>query len=369
MVDFLLLASITALTYHIIVTIYEGQLTMRLFLALHLISIFIAGFWTWFRHNQKRDLKYPVIFLILTFFLSSFGIFIGMTVIIVQLMTYRYKHSFEDWWASIFPEEEHDAAEDLQRRLISGWEDLEVKHKMLSFMDVMILGTMNQKRDVLAKISRYYRHEFAPVLKRAINDPVNAIRVMAATVIAKIQNQYVHEYMHLLKQYEADPGSDVLLLKLARSIDKYVYSGIMDSDSEREFRNKAIVYYEKYLENHPEKTQVQFALGRLYLYNRDYQKAYPLLESCVKADNYNSPNIGVRYMESLYAQGRMEELKEIAHKYLDKVDPNDPALMEIFEILRFWTEGIPESRLVVSEPRGSEHSDNALTPSHQISQG
>ena len=316
-------------------------LAPRIALIIHGLIVGTLLLWLAFWHKNRWDLRWPVTICILTSILGVLGAGIAFLSLFVFGFYNRSQTPFLQWLSALFPENKETTAVDLFQRILSGWDDFSDKRRILTFHDILALGTIQQKREALAKISRYYKREFASALQKAIHDTSNAIRVQAATVIANIEQEYQSKYMRLFRQHQSEPTSMQVLLKLAQQTDAFANCGILEKDREQEYRDRAIGYYETYLAENVNNLDAGFALGRLYIYNHRFDKAQELLKACIESDNFVSPNLGMWYLESLYYHGDYSELRSVATRYLEQIQSREQTSPLILDALQLWSKGIP----------------------------
>lgn len=326
-----------------------NQLSLIDALTIHFSLTLLLLIWVRISYKKELALKLPIYSTISTGFLGFPGAFMALFGIVIYLKQAKTSINFIDWLSNLFPEEKKSDGDLLYQRLEAGWDDFSEKKQLMTFIDVMTFGTVSQKRVALTKISRYFRREFAPALAQALDDPSNAIRVQAATVMAKVEQDYMSTYMEQTRRYAADTEDTKCLLKIAKIADSYAYSGILAPDQEKKFRAIAIEHYEKYLEKVYKKTKredpkVVFALCRLYLQEKMADKAEPLLRRCVEKDRYQSLNLGLWYMESLYLLQKFDLLEEVAKRYCEE-NPSTSSNQDLMQQIAFWFREHPESEM------------------------
>ncbi len=326
---------------------FERALSLPACLFAHLLLGLGLLPWIWFWRKKGHDLKLLLLVLILTMAIGPFGSFIAFFAVFFYAFFSRSSTPFLEWLASLFPEEKMEESVGLYQRLSTGRDDFSDKRGIMTFVDIMAMGTVQQKREALGKISRYYRKEFAPALTKALHDSSNAIRVQAATVVAKIEQDFMSTYLSLSRAYRERPDDADLLLRLAEQADAYAYSDILDRERKQEFHDKAIEYYEAYFKKRPNDLEIRFSLGRLYIRSGNPEKNSELLKEAVENDGYKSANLGMWFMESLFYMGRYREIGDIAEKYLSKLGDEAEYSFRVLDTLRLWKEGIPEENLEI----------------------
>ena len=193
---------------------------------------------------------------------------------------------------------------------------------MLPLNDILSFGSFAQKQAAVTLITKYYKPSFAPVLKKALADESNAIRVQAATAMAKIEAEFLSKMMALSREAEKRPDDAVALRALAAHYDDYAFSGVLDPKREVETRGLAVETYRTLLALAPSDVNARSAVGRLLVRQRMFEQAaawyarYPVDEWPAAARLW--------HMESLFALSRYAELRSLAAEPLAEgaVAPN-----------------------------------------------
>ncbi len=342
----LMAAVIAMLEGDIIYRLYVDRMRLSTAIITHIAIFIVLGWWVYFNYIKQEDLRIP---LLLWLSVTGSGVFGALTCLVTITLYYLYiktASSFAEWLASIFPERK-EAHSDVYERLKFGWDDFSEKRGVIPFRDIIALGTTNQKRMALVKMSRHFKPSFAPALLAAVNDESNPIRVQAATIISKLENEFFHVIMEMEEELEKNPEDGNLLRKIADRCDAYAYSGLLDREQQDRLRIKAIVHYKGYLEITPDDADAIFALGRLYLRCHKPQEAYSVFRKTIKLKGEVTANIVPWYMEALFNIGRITELKEFAYNNLDKIDKDNRHLLHIYEMAKLWALGIDEEQLLV----------------------
>ena len=221
----------------------------------------IAGriFWAWY----------------LVFATSLFGVFgAGGTFAAFGLYLHHARHSrpFEEWYKELFPERGRRIYERIYDELMLTARQRESQSEVVPFSDVVNYGSREQKQLAISMMSRYFAPAFAPVLKHALEDSNNAVRIQAATAITNVESRFAERAMTLEQQASRDPAPRHLL-ELARHLDRYAFSGLLDADRTRRLRERATEYYFRYLEDEPGDLFARIAIGRLLLRGGEHERA------------------------------------------------------------------------------------------------
>ncbi|MBF0587766.1 MAG: hypothetical protein HQL53_01415 [Magnetococcales bacterium] len=247
----------------------------------------------------------------------------------------RYTRPAEEWFSALFPEEETGDAEILAEKL-----DMDAQEgrsgSVMPFADVLKYGEQSQKQAMIAMALKQFQPRYAPVLKQALLDQDNAVRVQAATAITHLENRFLERTMKLEEEQKLRPNDPEFLLELARHYDDYAFTGILDDVRERENRDQAIQVYRHYLELKPGDTRVQLAVGRNLMRRDLVQEAADFLEPLATHEGAVT-QMRMWYMESLFLLGRHNDLEEAARGYLAHVrEIGEDGNMQVIETVQFW---------------------------------
>lgn len=234
--------------------------------------------------------------------------------------------TFREWRESIFPTEHKSIAQTVYERIAFGREELGTNYSVTYLMDVIKLGSDEKKREAIFKISRYYDPSFAPILKRALEDPHNVIRVQAAAAMTKIKNAFFSQSLRLEKLREEWPEHIHVLLELAKHYDSYAFSGVLDEEQQEDNRRLALKYYREYIDRktaeqkaseeqkkdiHPDLLAARKLYGRLLLRMGKTEEACANFE-LLREDGFKTPDINLWYSECLFNLNRFATLRQLA---------------------------------------------------------
>ena len=310
-------------------------------LLIHVILVAVAWFLYKLLHGLGRDARFMMLLTITTAGMGVFGAGGTALSIIFHIWHMRISHSFSEWFATIFPKEKLSRPESLYEDIEYGRDQNPLSYSVIPFLDVMSIGSENQKRRALSRMTEYFEPVFAPAFTKAINDNSNAIRVQAATAVTKIENQFTDELMKisgLVKEHPRDPR---VRLALAEHYDEYAFTGILDEHRERLNRQRAMEHYQEYLEMKPENVQVRIKLGRLMLRRRMFTEAADWFKECIDK-GYSSDAMMIWYLEALYAAERYDELRRQAAGYKGRLEELSKDLPYLADSIALWSGVTPK---------------------------
>lgn len=281
----------------------------------------LGAWWRWVV-DDGRDARLPSLLVAATAVAGPFGAAGTMLTMALGEIFSRSAMTFEEWYESLFPTEETNEGRGILG-LVKGINALaDGQTNVLPLNDILSFGSFAQKQAAVTLITKYYKPSFAPVLKKALADESNAIRVQAATAMAKIEAEFLSKMMALSREAEKRPDDPAALGALAAHYDDYAFSGVLDPKREVETRGLAVETYRKLLALTPSDANARSAVGRLLVRQRLFEEAaewyarYPVNEWPAAARLW--------HMESLFALGRYGKLRTLAAEPLSEgaVAPN-----------------------------------------------
>ncbi len=294
-----------------------------------------AGLAVWCRWSTglRADVRLPLLLAVGTGALGPIGA--AGTLVTMSLACWYMRNAvpFEEWYESLFPETRQGADEELVGRL--GSADLSKPGSLTPFADVLAFGTFHQKLALIALINQEFRPAFGPILKRALTDDNNAIRVQAATAMNKLENAILERTIELGRRVDHDPADVNALRALARHFDEYLYSGVLDTRREEGVRGSALEVYRQCIAAAPGDLDLRLAAGRLLLRGKRYAEAADWLEQAMK-DGLSTPQADLWYMESLYHLGHFEQLREFARRRQESLKALNDIAPAALDAVRLW---------------------------------
>lgn len=279
--------------------------------AAHLLLSAAIALWAWRRASRRADGR-P--FAVLAATLPFTGP-LAPAALLVLFPAYiwfrRTATPFDEWYRSLFPETPPPIAVQLYQAIVRRELPGRDSAPVVSYMDVMRHGTIDQRIAVIATLTRNFRPVFAPVLRAAIADDNAEVRVQAATAVAKLTDDFVRRVQSLDGQYRRRPEDRAALRRLAEAYDAYAFLGILDGEHEQNNRLNALQLWLRYAELEPDDRDARLKVGRLLMRLGRHEVAATWLERAI-AEGRASKQALLWYMESLYALGRTGELRAVA---------------------------------------------------------
>lgn len=319
-------------------------------IAFHLVSIIVMATYAQVKQIRGRDSRFVWMTVILMPVFGPMAPAGLMLSLFWHFMSKSKSLSFRAWFESIFPREDKNISEIVYERITFGRDLSGSDYSTTYLIDILKLGNDAQKSEALFKISRYYDPSFAPLLKLAVEDPHNVIRVQAATAMTKIKNSFFSQSLKLERLKREWPEKTEILLWLARHYDNYAFSGLLDEEQEEDNRHVALKYYQQFLDKKPDDelllAEARQAKARLLLRMGRLQDARTYFIK-LKEEDLFTPGMNAWYCECLFAMKRYDELREIARESRNSAMMADPFKYadNVRSTLLLWAH-VPEVKVV-----------------------
>jgi hypothetical protein len=279
-------------------------------LSLHALAIALVLAWSSFSRKQNYNERFGSFLLPMTITAGPFGVIICLIASLTYALCAARAPTPSEWIESLFEREADSESTRISERILLGLDDHEEAEKVEPFRDILTGGTVLQKQMATAKIARYFRPQFAPLLLQAAKDSNAAVRVQAATALAKIERDFMMRYIKLENTLKQLSNNNPLKIALAELYDDYAYTGLLDENNRQSLREKAIDIYKACLATR-DNQDWRIRLARLYLRQEQPQEACDCLAPLVK-----SPQVSQRavhwYMEALFRLKQYDDLRAIA---------------------------------------------------------
>lgn len=312
----------------------DGIVSYATSLAIHVFIVVLLLSWASGCKKMDKLIHYPLLLGVSTAVMGPFGA--AGTLLAFVIQKFSKALSFREWFVSIFPEERMTDGTKLTEMLERYQRSFEHAGNITPFREVLLLGTVRQKQDIIGTIGRNFTPVLAPALKLALRDDANVVRIQAAAAIAKIEKEFLDEAIDLERLYKKHSGSSEMVLAMAKYYDAYAFTGLLESDYEMENRAKALTFYQKYLESHRDDRDTCLSIARLHFRNKDYKTAAQWIEDCHKK-GIDSLSLTLWLMECYYYLGKHALLNSLAVKSRGSVDNNANLPKEVKQMVLFWS--------------------------------
>jgi hypothetical protein len=182
--------------------VYFALTTHQLGTAIALHALILTGIGLWVL--QARNRRWAAVLLLATSVTGPFGAAICLLSTIAYGWSNLKAVSPAEWIEEFLAQQISTASERAHERLHFGL-DAGATGAVLPFQDILKSGTVLQKQLTIAKITRYFRPQFAAMLREATHDASPAVRVQAATALAKIERDFMTRYLAAKKILSQSP--------------------------------------------------------------------------------------------------------------------------------------------------------------------
>lgn len=306
-----------------------------LVLGSHVVVLSAIGAWCYGLFRRDGGLHMAALLGVSVSVLGPFGAVGTLLTIALHWWFSRTSTSFQDWYMSLFPDEEGDEARELYELIVTGREGVTENSTVRSFTEVMTHGNTTQKQAVIALLSRNFRPGFAPALKLALSDEDASLRVQAATAAANIENHFLEKSLEFQAKFDENPNDFDTVLAMARHYDDYAFSGILDDDQENENRRLAIEYYFRCLDIRPDEPQATTAVGRFLLREGKLGDASTWIATAIEEgiDHLTMLNW---HLECLYQMGHYDRIRKFVSERYDELAMSARQPQVLRDVVNVW---------------------------------
>lgn len=281
--------------------------SLAAFFAWHLLVILILIMYVSFAYRHQGNLLYPLLLLVLTLCAGPFGLGTFLLTALLEPLFSLFATQKNTWLESLFPKTNITPFEEIIQRIGSRWDDYGHLNEASSFKNLFTYGSLLDKQTVLDTIATDFDPQYAPLLKEALNDSQNAVRIQAAAISTKIDNDFDKELKKLQKLHQESQDDLNTLLRLAEHTEAYTFAGVLDDLRQKEIAAIAVKYYRAYFQVNPESKNIWLAIGRLLFYQKDYADFILWYREGKKKFKILPTILHSWYLESLYKLGRYDE--------------------------------------------------------------
>jgi pentatricopeptide repeat protein len=333
-----------ALLFSIILTIVHGIVLYVLMsgmmapaipLLIHVIISAVLILWTWAQYKAGLDVPFMALLALTSAVAGVFGAAGTLLCIFLYGIFVLQNTVFSEWFNLIFPTDPTSDPEETYMQIISGRDENPVFYDVLPFLDVMELGSTDQKHRALSKMTMNFHPKLAPAFMRALKDENNAIRVQAATAVAKIESDFMKTLARIEDARALRPNDEKLKLATARFYDDYAWTGLLDDEREMLNQKKAISTYKSFLQHEPGNEDATAAVGRLLFRGKQWDEAAKWFEQMIHRGVY-APGYVLWYLECLWNLGDYGRLRQVARQYSGDIRENETIPREVRDAVALW---------------------------------
>lgn len=262
----------------------------------------------------------------------------GAVCTLTGYLAWRYhamrSRPFDEWYAELFPEESLSLDERIYDELLLTASQRENPSRVTPFADVMNYGTKTDKELAINMMRRYFEAPFAPILRRGLDDSNNSVRIQAATAITHLETRFADRAVELEERVDETPTPQNLF-DHAWHLDRFAFSGLLDSDRSAKMRRRALEAMQRYVRVAPDNISAHVAVGRLLLRDDQPTEARDWLAS-VRDRLGPEPRLDAWLMEAHYGCRDFTALRALATESARERERSDTEHI-IGEASRLWS--------------------------------
>lgn len=277
-------------------------------LLIHAIVSAVTGVIAYAQYRKGMDVQHLALLAIVSSMTGIFGAVGAFLGFFFTIIFRGRSYHFREWYATIFPTDLPSEPQTIYDSITEGLDENPSAYSVMPFADVMRLGSENQKRRALAKMTSRFSPRFAEAFKAALSDNNNTIRVQAATAIAKVEREFAAKLSRIEMARTKQPNDPTLTLALAKFYDDYAFTGVLDGELEKLNRSRAISAYKTYLQQDPNSSEAWVAIGRLLYRDQQWAEAAEWFRAALDR-GWKMNSMVLWYFECLFRLGQHRELR------------------------------------------------------------
>ena len=304
-------------------------------LLVHLIISAVALLIAYAQYRKGMDVHHLALLAIVSSVAGIFGAVGGLFGFVFSIIFRGRSYHFNEWYGSIFPTDLPSEPQTIYDSITEGLDENPSSYSVMPFGDVMRLGSENQKRRALAKMTSRFSPRFAVAFKAALSDKNNTIRVQAATAIAKVEREFAAKLSRIEMARSRQPNDPVLTLALAKFYDDYAFTGVLDSELEKLNRARAISAYKTYLQQDPNSAEAWVAIGRLLYRDEQWAEAAEWFRAALDR-GWKTNAMVLWYFECLFRLGQHRELRRAILEFGRGISTQEDLPSDVRDAVTLW---------------------------------
>jgi tetratricopeptide (TPR) repeat protein len=304
-------------------------------LLIHLVISAVVALIAYAQYRKGMDVQHLSLLAIVSATTGIFGAVGALFGFIATVLFGSRAHHFSEWYETIFPTDTVSEPQTIYDSITEGLDENPSTYNVMPFNDVMRLGSENQKRRALAKMTSRFSPRFAPAFKSALSDSNNTIRVQAATAIAKVEREFTSKLERIEQARAENPNDPMLTMALAKFYDDYAFTGVLDGELEKLNRDRAIAAYKTYLQQDPNSPDAWIAVGRLLYRNQQWAEAAEWFRSALDR-GWKVHTMVLWYFECLFRLGQHRELRRAVLEFGRGIAVQDDLPNDVRDAVGLW---------------------------------
>lgn len=270
------------------------------------------------KNKAGGDARLSSVALLMMLFTGMIGAIGCIVMVFANMMLKNDALSFREWFSFIYPRPTPTLGESLYDGITLFSDDHPRQYDVVPFMDVMRLGTLEQKREAINQMVIHFHPRYAPAFQMALRDSALSVRTLAAMSLARLEKHMQTQERRLKDALDRENQSPELLLAAAQFYDDYAFSGILDSERKQRYVKLAYDFYQRYLRRRSGDQRAYVWIGRLLIRSGQNERAADWLKQMID-EGRNDPHILGWYAEVLYNLGDFSSLRGFVRDYAAKL--------------------------------------------------
>lgn len=286
-----------------------------------------------FTHN---DLEIKRIYLFAYTMILTIPVF-GFAGIILFINKTKYEKSediFEDFHKQILEGLEISPA--YAPTMKKSFKYLKESFEIEPLKSTIELADVKRKLAIIKSLGKIHDQSIIRTIKSLLNDPHMDVRYYAGEELARFSERFSTLINQVKKEIELRPDDYALHCELGSLYMRHALSGILEEGSENEELEHSRRSLEKSLSLNNNQFEAKFLLGRLFLFQNQFEKAILLLREANQIKDDDIPTL-LTIAECLWYKEDIAALGQIINrieKLIDKYNGEDKS--DITEFLNNW---------------------------------
>ena len=200
-------------------------------------------------------------------------------------------------------------------------------------LDMFQHGSSIEKQTVLSVVNNSYQPKFAKILRLALQDTDNVIRIQAAAILADLEQRQQQKLIEL-EAAAKNKKTTQAQLELAQHYDDISHSGVVDQVRRSKLLNKAAAIFEKVHAEDTASADIAKKLARVYYRLDRAPDAARVIAPF--AETLEDISLSLWYLELLFVTGKTKELRQMAAKLWPQVENNHAYPIKLQKAVQLW---------------------------------
>ncbi len=288
-----------------------GEISFGVLLGLHILLTILSVGLLFFFVKIGWGIRLIMITTLFLALMGPFGAAMSLSIIILYGSTVFFVDPIAGLMKMLMPSITKTKSEEHYDRIQYGMENYDISADPIPLHEVVKFGSVKQKLSAIEKMLRFYHPEFIPVLKLALADSNNSVRVMAATAISSLEDRFHKVYVELENKYTNDPEDPDIILALADHCYEYAHAAVFDENRLNKMKRIAAGKYEEYLKFRPGNGQALMKAGQLYFELGDYDSAENAVKKLSESDETLTRDVYILLMRIYYEKKEFSRMHRL----------------------------------------------------------